>query len=262
MLTREIIAAVEELCPPALAESWDAVGLVAGSPDWEARRILLAVDPCEKTVSEAIDGGYDMLLTHHPLYLRGTSTVGAHTTKGAWITDLIRAGVSLYAAHTNADSWGTAQAMADLLGLENARPLIPKEDDPTLGLGRIGTIAPVMLGELADRVADLLPRTPAGILVGGDEERVVETVAVSPGSGDSFLGLVNDSGADVYITADLRHHPATDHLWGGGAALISPTHFASEWPLLPKLAGALREMLPGLEVDVSTVVTDAWVSRR
>ena len=203
-----------------------------------------------------------MLLTHHPLYLRGTSTVGAHTTKGAWITDLIRAGVSLYAAHTNADSWGTAQAMADLLGLENARPLIPKEDDPTLGLGRIGTIAPVMLGELADRVADLLPRTPRESSWVVTRNEWWRQWLLAPARADSFLGLVNSSGADVYITADLRHHPATDHLWGGGAALISPTHFASEWPLLPKLAGALREMLPGLEVDVSTVVTDAWVSRR
>ena len=262
MLTRDVISAIESLCPPRLAEDWDAVGLVAGSPSWEVKRILLAVDPCEATVTEALSGGYDMLVTHHPLYLRGTSTVGAHTTKGAWVTDLVRGGVSLYAAHTNADSWGTAQAMADLVGLQAARPLVPNADDPTLGLGRIGTIEPTTLGELADRVAEALPRTPAGILVGGDENRIIETVAVSPGSGDSFLSLVNEAGADAYITADLRHHPATDHLWSGGATLISPTHFASEWPLLPKLADALTSLMPGLQVDVSTIVTDAWGSRR
>lgn len=262
MLTRDVIEAIEKLCPPSLAESWDAVGLVAGSPEWETKKILLAVDPCETTVREAIDGGYDMLLSHHPLYLRGTSTVGAHTTKGAWITDLVRAGVSLYSAHTNADSWGTAQAMADIVGMKDARPLVPSDEDPSLGLGRVGKIDPITLGELADRVAERLPKTPAGILVGGDEERIIETVAVSPGSGDSFLDLANSVGADAYITADLRHHPATDHLWAGGAALICPTHFASEWPLLPKLAEALKEMLPGLETDVSTLVTDAWVSRR
>ena len=262
MLVRDVIEAIEALCPPSLAEEWDEVGLIAGSPEWEAKRVLLAVDPCEATVREAIDGGYDLLITHHPLYLRGTSTVGAHTPKGAWVTDLIRAGVSLYAAHTNADSWGTAQAMADLIGIEDARPLVPRDENPALGLGRIGRIEPKTLGELADRAAALLPKTPAGILVAGDEDAMVETVAVSPGSGDSFLGLVDSLGADVYVTADLRHHPATDHLWSGGAALISPTHFASEWPLLPKLAGALARRLPGLETDVSTIVTDAWVSRR
>ncbi|WP_182353373.1 Nif3-like dinuclear metal center hexameric protein [Flaviflexus huanghaiensis] len=262
MLVRDVIEAMEALCPPSLAEDWDAVGLVAGSPDWEAKRILLAVDPCEATVREAIGGEHDMLLTHHPLYLRGTSTVGAHTAKGAWVTDLIRAGVALYAAHTNADSWGTAQAMADLVGIDNARPLVPSDDDPSLGLGRIGKIQPKTLGELADRIGALLPKTPAGILVAGDESAVVETVAVSPGSGDSFLSLVSSVGADVYVTADLRHHPATDHLWAGGPALISPTHYASEWPLLPRLASALNRMLPGLVTDVSTIVTDAWVSRR
>lgn len=262
MRIQDIMTAVEEMCPPDLAEDWDAVGLVAGHPDWRGDRVLLAVDPCEQTVREAIEGEYDLLLTHHPLFLRGTTTVAANTTKGEWVTDLIRAGVSLYAAHTNADSWGTAQAMADLVGITDARPLIPSDSDPTLGLGRIGTIRPTTLGKLADHVARKLPKTPAGILVGGDENRIVETVAVSPGSGDSFLETVNQQGADVYITADLRHHPASDHLWGGGAALICPTHFASEWPLLPKLAEQLKAMLPGLQVDVSTIVTDPWSSRR
>ncbi|WP_077138362.1 Nif3-like dinuclear metal center hexameric protein [Flaviflexus massiliensis] len=262
MRIHDVMTAIEKLCPPVLAEDWDAVGLVAGHPDWRAQRVLLAVDPCRATVQEAIEGEYDLLLTHHPLYLRGTTTVAASTTKGEWVTDLIRAGVSLYTAHTNADSWGTAQAMADLVGMKDARPLVPSGTDVSLGLGRIGSIEPTTLGELADLVADKLPRTPAGILVGGDENKIVRTVAVSPGSGDSFLGLVTEQGADVYITADLRHHPASDHLWGGGPALICPTHFASEWPLLPKLAQELGQALPDIKFDVSTIVTDPWGSRR
>lgn len=260
MKISDVTGALESLAPTSLAEDWDAVGLVAGSPDWEANKVLLAVDPCRAVVDEAIEGGYDLLITHHPLYLRGTSSVAATTAKGEWITDLIQAGVGLYAAHTNADSWGTAQAMADLLGLKDARPLIPSDDDPSLGLGRIGTIEPVTLGEFADRVAEVLPATPAGILVAGDEKADVTTVAVSPGSGDSFLDLVNSQGADVYVTADLRHHPASDHIWNGGCSLVVPTHFASEWPLLPKLQEALSHL--GVQIDVSTIVTDAFVSRR
>ena len=181
------------------------------------------------------------------------------STKGSWITDLIEAGVGLYAAHTNADSWGTAQAMADLLGLTHTRPLVPNADNPDLGLGRIGTIEPATLEEFAATVRDVLPAVPAGILVGGDPDRRIETVAVSPGSGDSFLAQVSDLGADVYVTADLRHHPATDHLWGGGCALVCPTHFASEWPLLPRIAEKLHGF--GLTADVSTIVTDAWGAR-
>lgn len=256
MRLNDFISAFEEFCPPSLAEEWDAVGLIAGRPDWTVDKVLLAVDPCQATVSEAIRGGYDLLLTHHPLYLRGTTHVSAMSAKGSWVTDLIEAGVGLYAAHTNADSWGTAQAMADLLGLTNTRPLVRNADNPDLGLGRIGTIEPVTLEEFAATVRDVLPAVPAGILVGGEADRRIETVAVSPGSGDSFLSRVCDLGADVYVTADLRHHPATDHLWGGGCALVCPTHFASEWPLLPKLAEKLRGF--GLTADVSTIVTDAW----
>ncbi|MDP9800201.1 dinuclear metal center YbgI/SA1388 family protein [Arcanobacterium wilhelmae] len=258
----DVVNAIETAYPPALAEDWDRVGLVVGDPAWEVTKVGFAVDPCEATVTEAIERGAHMLITHHPLYLRGTSFVAATGGKGSWVTSLIQARVGLLAAHTNADaaSTGTAQAMADLLGLENVRPLDPNPDHPELGIGRVGELPLTMsVRELAERLKALIPQTPAGITVGGDPERIVKTVALSPGSGDSYLSHANHAGADVYITADLRHHPATDHLWAGGCALIGLTHFASEWPLLPKM----REHVAALGVDtyVSTLVTDPWTLR-
>lgn len=256
----DVIAAIESQFPPSLAQDWDAVGLVAGDPSWPVTRVHFAIDPCEATVKEAIDAGATMLVTHHPLFLRGTSTVGAHTAKGRWVTDLIRNGVALYCAHTNADAGhsGTAAATAELLNLRDPRPLDPSADDPSLGIGRIGTIEPTTLREFAQRVKNVLPDVPAGILVSGDLDKTIETVAVSPGSGDSYLAQAN--AADVYVTADLRHHPATDHLWSGGCALICATHFASEWPLLPQLEKLVAGKVQA-ETYVSTLPTDAWVQR-
>ncbi|MFC5280497.1 Nif3-like dinuclear metal center hexameric protein [Arcanobacterium canis] len=258
----DVVNAIETAYPPALAEDWDRVGLVVGDPSWEVTKVGFAVDPCEATVSEAIERGAQMLITHHPLYLRGTSFVAATGGKGSWVTTLIQHNVGLLAAHTNADAaqTGTAQAMADLLGLVDVRPLAPNPDAPHLGIGRVGRLAMTMsVRELAERLKALIPPTPAGITIGGDPERIVTTVALSPGSGDSYLARANDVGADVYITADLRHHPSTDHLWAGGCPLIGLTHFASEWPLLPQMRQHVAKL--GVETYISTLVTDPWTLR-
>ena len=98
-----MLAAVERLWPASLAESWDAVGPVAGRPEAPVRRILWAVDPVQAVADEAVEVGADLLLTHHPLLLRGVHSVATTTAKGASVTSLVVGDVALYVAHTNAD---------------------------------------------------------------------------------------------------------------------------------------------------------------
>ncbi|USR80082.1 Nif3-like dinuclear metal center hexameric protein [Arcanobacterium pinnipediorum] len=259
----DVIAVMESVFEPRLAEEWDRIGLVAGDPHTRVSRIGFAVDPCQATVAEAVARQADMLITHHPLFLRGTSTVATTTAKGSWVHTLIKNDIALYAAHTNADAapTGSAVALGKLLQLENMRPLAPNPNQPELGIGRVGELPLTMsVRELAQRLHGLLPHTQPGVLVGGDPEKIVRTVALSPGSGDSFLAAANEAGADVYICADLRHHPATDHLWSGGCALIGLTHFASEWPVLPAMAQAITDSLD-VDTYISTIVTDPWTLR-
>ena len=90
-------------------------------------------------------------------------------------------------------------------------------------------------------------------------------MAVSGGAGDSLLAAAREAGADVFLTADLRHHPATDHLEGGRPHLLCGTHWATEWVGLPPLAARLEaaagERGRRLEAYVSEVVTDPWTLR-
>ncbi|MFC5369967.1 Nif3-like dinuclear metal center hexameric protein [Arcanobacterium bovis] len=258
-----IVRAMNKHYPASFAEDWDRVGLVVGDLAAPVKLIGFAVDPCEATVNEAIERGADMLITHHPLFLRGTSSVATDSAKGSWVHKLIKNDCALFAAHTNADAAadGSAVALADLLGVEDQRPLQPHSDFPQIGIGRVGTLPMTMsVLELAERVKAKIPDVPAGITIGGDPARIVKTVAVSPGSGDSFLKRVGEVGADVYITADLRHHPATDHLWSGGCALIGTTHFASEWPVLPNLQRRIEQECD-VQTYVSTIITDPWEIR-
>lgn len=365
----EVIEALEAAYPPALAESWDSVGLVAGDPADEVRRVVVAVDATAAVVDEALATGAQLLLVHHPLLLRGVDTVGAHTPKGALLHRLIRGGCALYSAHTNADRAdpGVSDALAGALGLVATRPLVPIPDTVTdkwvvmvptadtapvrdalfaagagelgdyrecswtvtgdgqfrplpgatpalgtvgevqavredrveviaprkarsrilaalraahpyeepafdvfetadvpgsRGLGRIGELPELQtLREFTSRVAAALPPTEWGVRAAGDPDRAVRTVAVCGGSGDSLLDTVSGLGADVYVTADLRHHPADEHLRRGGPALVDVAHWASEQPWCAQAKGVLDARfadVDGWDVRVTELRTDPW----
>ena len=100
----DVVAALERRYPLGGAESWDAVGLVVGDPAQPVRRVLFAVDPVAVVADEAVAWGADLLVTHHPLFLRAVHSVAATTFKGAVAHTLVRGGVGLWAGHTNADA--------------------------------------------------------------------------------------------------------------------------------------------------------------
>ena len=255
----QVVTALERRYPPGTAEPWDAVGLVCGDPAAPVRRILWAVDPVESVLDEALADGVDLVITHHPLFLSGVHSVAATTAKGRLIHRLIGSGIALYCAHTNADvaNPGVSDALAVALGLTSISPL-----DGT-SLGRIGDVDPaVSLADFAARVAAVLPSTEHGVRVAGDPARLVRRVAVCGGSGDSLLGLATDAGADVLVTADLKHHRALEHLEEGGCAIVDVAHWASEWPWLAQAAGLLAEDLAAEGTTVESIVsarpTDPW----
>ncbi|RQW82902.1 Nif3-like dinuclear metal center hexameric protein, partial [Micromonospora globispora] len=105
--------------------------------------------------------------------------------------------------------------------------------------------------------AAVLPATAWGVRAAGDPGRMVRTLAVSGGSGDSFLAEATAAGVDAFLTADLRHHPAGEHLAAGGPALLDAAHWATERPWLDDLAADLRAAL-GVETVVSDLDTDPW----
>lgn len=374
---RDVTALMDGWYPPHLASDWDAVGLVCGDPDQEVRRILLAVDPAPAVVDEALDWGADLVLTHHPLLLKGVHSVAATTPKGRVLHRLVRGGCALFSAHTNADApaRGVNESLAHALGLEAPDVIVPDPGDPldklvtfvphenaeevreaitaagagrigdydsctftsegegrfrpldgatptigrvgevevvgesrveavfprhrrravvealrvvhpyeepafdvleladlpaaagaARGSGRIGRLPePMKLTTFAELVADVLPATAHGVRVGGDPDRMVETVAVTSGAGDFLLEKVLTTDADVYVTSDLRHHRAGEFLEHGGPALVDVAHWAAEWTWLPvlerMLVDALGERGDTVDVRVSTTCTDPWTFR-
>ncbi len=364
----DIRSILDTAYPPALAESWDAVGLICGDPADEVHKVAFALDCTQAVAEEAVRLGTQMLVVHHPLLMRGVTSVAADTPKGKVIHTLIRGGVALFAAHTNADSArpGVNDRLAELVGIAPGRPILPKSGggvdkwgvhvppadvdtvkkalfdagageignyrdcafdiegtgqftpvegaDPSdgeigqtyraaevrvefvaparlrrplidalraahpyeepafdilemadttdtadaLGLGRIGELPePMTLREFTQQVADALPVTEWGVRAAGDPDAVVQKVAVSSGSGDSFLDAVRGLGVDVYVTSDLRHHPVDEYLRAGGPPVIDTAHWASEFPWTSQAAEIVGEKA-GVDTHVIDLRTDPW----
>ena len=268
LTVRDIVAALERLYPASTAQSWDRVGLVTGDLDQPVRRIHLALDPTLAVIEEARDAQADLLVTHHPLLLRGVSSVATTSAKGASVTALVVGDIALYVAHTNADvaTPGVSDALADAVGLGDTEPLSVVEGQP---LGRVGDLArPTTLAALAERLRDRLPKGAGGIRVAGPVDAEIRRVAVLGGAGDDQFDAVRASGADVYVTSDLRHHPALEareEARGGRPYLVDAGHWSTEAHWLTALQRDLRRSLAGgtpgsprVETYISTVRTDPW----
>lgn len=261
----DVVRVMEEAYPPHLAESWDAVGLICGDPAEAVSKVAFALDCTDAVVDAALAAGAEMLVVHHPLLLRGVTGVPANSPKGRIIHRLIRHGVALFAAHTNADSArpGVNDRLAELLGVEPGAPLrlIPGTDaDGALGLGigRVGQLdTPMTLREFTQRVEERLPKTRWGVRAAGNPEHMIHTVAVASGAGDSFLNQVAAMDVDCFVTSDLRHHPVDEHLRAGGCPVIDTAHWASEFPWCGQAADMVAQSLP-VQTHCIEIPTDPW----
>ena len=267
---------MEAWYPASTAEPWDKVGLICGDPGHRASSVLLALDPVDAVAQQAREGGFDMVITHHPLLLRGAQFIPDTDYKGHVLHTLIEGQCGLLGAHTNADAAiaGVNEALCDALHLTDRTALAEPQtqelggEEHPVGTGRVGTLPePLTLRALSERLADALPATAGGLRIAGRPEQRVSRVALCGGAGDSLFEAVRSVGADVYITADLRHHPASEFreqelVRGTGCALIDCSHAASESLWLQRAGERLQALLAerghSITFTVSSLNTDPW----
>lgn len=277
----DVVDVLDTMYPREWAEPWDRVGLVAGNPEWEMTRMRLAVDPTLAEARAAATHPGTLLVTHHPLLLKGAHFLPATSGKGAVVTEILRSSSALWCGHTNIDRSlsGTVGAWISALDVRHTRPLVPSSDNggkadgtrsplvsrtELFGLGVVGELPhPTTVADLARTIAQQVPATAQGVLFTGSRERDVRSIAVCPGAGDSFLEEATAAGVDAYITSDLRHHPALEHLESRAnhtevPALIDLPHYASEFLYLPHLAARLREIFPQVTIEVSELSSDPF----
>ncbi len=241
----EIIQVLEGIAPASLAEEWDNVGLQLGDPRALVRSVWVALDPSPAVVSGACRSGADLLITHHPLFFRPMERIDLQTPLGAIVAQAVRDGLSVVAVHTNLDavSKGLNDLLARRLGLRGLRPLIPSRSAAAgagrHGIGRVGSLRSASsLGELAAEVKQRLGLD--ALRIAGDPSLKVRRVAVSTGSGGSVIQHFFNSGAQVFISGDLRYHEARD-VESARLGLIDVGHFHSEHLMKEALVERLQK---------------------
>ena len=249
----KVIDKLEELSPLMYAEDWDNVGLLVGRRDKDIKRIYIALDATDDVIEEAVRLNADFLLTHHPLIFHKVSRVNTDDFIGRRVYTLIRNDISYYAMHTNFDVMGMADEAADNMGLIGREVLdVTYEDDIAKeGCGRIGKLPKIMtLRECADYVKEHF--NVPNVRVYGDLDDKIETAAVMPGSGGSFIKNALSVGADVMITGDIDHHEAIDAV-AQGIHIIDAGHYGIEKLFIPFMEEFIKRELQGIEIYKAAV---------
>lgn len=356
---QKVINIIEQFAPKDLAAEWDNIGLQVGHPSAEINCILVTLDVTEAVIDEAIRLGAEMIVCHHPVIFKPLKNLRYDSAVGNLLAKAIKANISIYAAHTNADSCisGVNYCLADKIGLEDVRVLQPVEanlykfvvfvpqgyetivrqtmgeagagwlgayshctfmtgglgsfkplaganpfigkqghlekvheyrvesiipksrlgmlikkvlevhpyeevaydiyplanSDSSQGMGRIGKLpVPFSLGDLAKKIKKAL--NCSWVLISGDKDKLVKTVAVCGGSGAEFFVPAKAQGAEVLVTGDVKYHEAMTAR-DLGINIIDAGHNATERVLIPVLADYLQNQLNSAGENVKVLAT-------
>ncbi len=248
MKTSNVISLIETLAPSRFAASWDNCGVQIAGPEREVKKVAVALDPLPQVVSSALDWGAEMILTHHPLTIEPKLPAELN-----WFRDVMKqilcADATLCAAHTSLDVQfgGVVSWLGRELGLRSLRVLDPvaeNDSGETLGYGCIGDLEYAMSYEVF--VEQVAQTTGCGVIVlCGSEPETVSRVAMCPGSGSSFMNKAFAQGADVFITGDVKYHPAQESV----GAVLDVGHFSLEEEMMRRFAVVLEQESKG-EIEV------------
>lgn len=248
MILRDLIAQLDEFCPPYFAENWDNPGLQAGRTDKDIKTVYIALDATTEVIDDAVRVGADLIVTHHPLLFHGISHVTDTDFIGKRIVKLLHNDIALFSMHTNFDVSAMAAEAAEKLHLlePDVLEVTYKDSISHEGLGRIGELPEHMsLQECAVYVKETF--SIPHVRYYGDPETPIVVTAILPGSGKDEIDLALEKGADVMITGDITHHVGIDAV-EKGIAVIDAGHYGVEKLFIPYMKEYLQRENPSLFV--------------
>ncbi len=252
----DLVRAMEAIAPARFASSWDNVGLIVGDEATPLARVLLTIDCTSEVLDEARRERAEAIVSYHPPIFSPEKRFLA----GSIAHDAARAGIAIHSPHTALDvaHGGTNDVLADALSMTTREPLrrLEAPGSQSHGLGRVGSLdaAPALV--LVDRVKRAL--SIGNVLVAGTLDRGVSRAAVCAGSGGDLLQDAIDSGAQLFLTGELRHHDALRAV-AAGLTVVCTLHSASERAALEVLERRLAEQLTGVAVIRSRADCEPFV---
>ncbi|HQE55039.1 Nif3-like dinuclear metal center hexameric protein, partial [Tenuifilum sp.] len=159
MTVREVTSILESFAPLAFQEDYDNSGLIVGDANMEVTGVLLTIDVTPQVVAEAVAGGANLIVAHHPVIFKGLKRITGKSYVEQVVVNAIKNNIAIYAAHTNIDSvqGGVSFKMAEVLGLTSTHVLSPL----TGQLVKLVTFVPT---EYAEAVRQAMFNAGAGVI--------------------------------------------------------------------------------------------------
>ena len=239
-----------EIIPTTLSCPWDKDGLEScPEPNNEVKKVLITLDITNAAIDYAIEGDFDVIVSHHPVFFGGLGVMNALTFDGAKAVRLAKNNIAAMSFHTRLDALdnGVNDTLARLCGLNNVE---------VVGNDKIARV-----GELSEEISlcDFVQKVKKALSHGEDEREAflnvcnvngrVKRVALVGGSGGDMMNLAKEVGADTYVTGDAKHHEYLG-AYDFGINLICAGHFFTEYPVCEFLQKTLGEISPEFETEI------------
>lgn len=246
MTVKQLYYNLSQQIPEHLSEEWDNDGIMC-CPDGTAEvvRVLITLDVTEEIVDYAIESGFDLIVSHHPLIFKPIRTIAEDDHISRKLIKLITNGISVFSFHTRADkvAGGVNDRLADLLGMFNARPFGEGL------LGRIGTIDEECdIEDFAYRVKQL---TSSDMVKYADGYNTVSCVAVVGGDGKDYVRAAIEAGADTYISGRIGYN-VMEEAAEMGINLIEAGHYFTEQPVTEFFRELIASAAPDAYIEIAS----------
>jgi dinuclear metal center YbgI/SA1388 family protein len=256
MTIKDIIQVIEKHAPRVYAEEWDNVGLLIGDENEPVHGVLIALELTEAVLQEAIDGNFNLIITHHPLIFSGIKKINYQDPTSRIIRRVIANNIAVYATHTNLDNApnGVNQMLARKIGLKENDLYQLENTSESTGSGVIGTL-PEPMGEKdfllkLKRILNIPVLRHSGFV-----GKPISKVALCGGSGSFLIHSALEQKADVFITADIKYHDF--FIPDKKMLLVDAGHFETEQFTTSLLLDIFNQNFSNFAARISSITTNA-----
>lgn len=230
----DFLSFIDPVASISWAEDWDNCGVMVRSMTDEVSKVAIALDPTVVSIKDAFSLGCDCLLTHHPLIFSPLKNLTCETPVGRAVFELIKKDLSAVCCHTSWDNSpvGTNVSLGRLLNLEAMVPISPSSSGGW-GEGVVGVADPIDLDGLVCRLKSVWDLSFARFW--GDRGTEISRIALCGGSGGFLWREAVKSGAQVFITGDLKYHEVQEAV-AMGLCMVQVDHGEMEWASMQDLS--------------------------
>lgn len=252
---KDVISALERFAPLPLQEDYDNAGLQVGLTEAEVSGALLCLDVTEDIVSEAIDKGCNLIVSHHPLIFRKLRHITDEDYVQRTVAMAIKHDITIVSMHTNLDSveGGVNFMIARQLGAQEEDIQFISAPNTVNGRqGGLGVICTLPHPLTAEEYITLLKQTfhAQCVITNDSTNGKIQTIAICGGAGSFLLPNAVSAGADALLTGEMHYHEYFGHKDDILISVIG--HYESEQFTQQLLQEIINKACP----DVKTLITE------